>query len=305
MSAHQPVIAVLLRCEHQEFQQEQATAARAAGKREGVSVDVDYADNSPFAQIQQILSLAKRPPELRPGAIVVELVGDTEGYKTAARAAVSGGMAWVEVSGLATSIPLLRYEFPERFVMSVTTKEEDIGRIHAAQCRALLPPDASILYIEGPSLQPEVKARRHGLEEGLRRTQITIGRTLAGDWTEESAERAMTTFLNRASGQRFMPALVCAQNDEMAVGARRVAVARDRAWARLPYLGCDGIPSGGQKYVKERLLAATVMKPITAGVAVVQAAHGMLRGTRPRDIALAPESVPALDAVAAGQRWER
>jgi ribose transport system substrate-binding protein len=302
MPAPRPVIAVLLRCEHQEFQQEQAAVARAAGKREGVSVEVAFADNSPFTQIQQVLSLVKRPPELRPRAIVIELVGATEGYRTTARAALSVGMAWVEVSGLAASIPLLRYEFPERFVMSVTTNEEDIGRIHAAQCRAMLPGGGTILYIEGPSLQPEVKARRHGLEEGLRGTQITIGRTLAGDWKDESAERAMTTFLDGPSGQRFIPSLVCAQNDEMAVGARRIAVARHPDWGRLPYLGCDGIPGGGQKYLEEGLLTATVVKPITTEVAVVQAVRGMLRGARPRDIALAPESMPALDAIGAAQR---
>jgi ABC-type sugar transport system substrate-binding protein len=302
MPTQTPLIAVLLRCEHQEFQQEQAAVARAAGEREGVSVEVAFADNSPFAQIQQILSLVSRPPELRPGAIVIELVGATEGYKTTARAAVSAGMAWVEVSGLAVSIPLLRSEFPERFIMSVTTNEQDIGRIHAAQCRALLRGGGSILYIEGPSLQPEVKARRHGLEEGLRDTRVTIGRTLAGDWTDESAERAMMTLLDRPSGQRFTPALVCAQNDEMAMGARRVAIARHPEWARLPYLGCDGIPGGGQKHVNERHLAATVVKPITTGVAVAQAVLGILRGARPRDITLAPKSLPALDAIQAGQR---
>ena len=151
-------------------------------------------------------------------------------------------------------------------------------------------------------MQPEVQARRQGLEKGLRGAQVTIDRTLAGDWTDESAEHAVTTFLDRSSGQRFLPALVCAQNDEMAVGARRVAVGRHPDWARLPYLGCDGIPGGGQKYVREGLLAATVVKPITTGVAVVQAVRGMLRGERPRDIALAPESMPALNAIGAGQR---
>ena len=301
MPAPTPSIAVLLRCEHQEFQQEQAAAARSTGEREGVSIEVDFADNSPFAQIQQVLSFVKRPPELRPVAVVIELVGATEGYKTTAREALSVGVAWVEVSGLAASIPLLRSEFPGRFVMSVTTKEGDIGRIHASQCRAILPAGGSILYIEGPSLQPEVQARRRGLEKGLRGAHITIERTLAGDWTDESAERAMTTFLDRPSGQGFMPALVCAQSDEMALGVRRIAIEHHPDWARLPYLGCDGLPSGGQKYVEEGLLAATVVKPITTGVAV-EAALGMLRGKRPRDIALAPESLPKLDAIGPGQR---
>jgi ABC-type sugar transport system substrate-binding protein len=302
MPAPKPLIALLLRCERQEFQQAQAAVARRAGEQEGVSVEVAFADNSPFTQIQQVLALVKRPLGERPVAIVIELVGATEGFKTTARTAVSAGVAWVEVSGLAASIPALRAEFPDRFVMSVTTNEEDIGRIHAAQCRALLRAGADILYVEGPSLQPEVKARRHGLEERLRGTRITVRRTLAGDWTDESAERAMEALLDSPAGQRFLPALVCAQNDEMAVGARRIAVARHPAWARLPYLGCDGILGGGQRYVAEGLLAATVLKPITTGIAVAQAVNGMLRGARPRDIVLAPESIPALDALGRAAR---
>jgi ABC-type sugar transport system substrate-binding protein len=293
-----PTVAVLLRCEHQEFQQAQAAAAIEVGRKECVSVEVAFADNSPFTQIRQVHAFAKRPPELRPAAIIIELVGATEGYATTARSVMSMGMEWVEVSGLAPSIPLLRAEFPQRFVMSVTTDEEGIGRIHAKQCRALLPTGGNILYIEGPSLQPEVQARRKGLEDGLKGTRIAIGRTLDGDWTEESAQRTMNAFLHR-SPEPAMPALVCAQNDEMALGSRRVAVARHLEWARIPYLGCDGLPGGSRKYLEEGHLTATVIKPVTTGVAVDQVARALRRKVQPRDIAVAPKSLPPLDTIAA------
>ncbi|HYD43529.1 MAG TPA: substrate-binding domain-containing protein [Anaeromyxobacter sp.] len=300
--APSPSVAVLLRCERQEFQRAQAAAAVEAGAREGMGVEVAFADNSPITQIQQVLSCANRAAELRPRAIVIELVGAPEGYRTAARAALSAGLAWVEVSGLAPSVPLLRAEFPRAFVMSVTSNEEEIGRLHAAQCRALLPAGGDLLYVEGPSLQPEVKARRRGLEEGLRGSQIAIARTLAGAWTGASAEKAMTALLERPSGQRLAPALVCAQNDEMAVAARRIAAARHPEWARLPYLGCDGLPDGGVRYVKDGLLAATVVKPVTTGIAVTQAALAIRAAAPPRDVLLAPRSEPALDVLARAAR---
>ena len=298
MRAVRPVIAVLLRCQHQEFQQAQAAAALEAGKRDCVSVEVIFAENSPFTQIQQVYSLVKRPPELRPQAIVIEMVGATEGYQNTARAALAAGMHWVEVSGLASSIPRLRSEFPERFVISVTTDEEGVGRIHAEQCRALLPAGGSILYIEGPCLQPESTTRRRGLEEGLRGARITISRTLGGDWTEESVELAMASFLEQSSSRQFVPALVCSQNDEMALGGRRTAVARHLDWGRIPYLGCDGLPGGGQKYVDEGALTATVAKPVTTGVAVTHVARALRGRAQRRDVALAPQSVPPLDRLA-------
>jgi ABC-type sugar transport system substrate-binding protein len=302
MQERNQLVAVLLRCENQEFQQAQAASALEAGKREGVPVEVSFAENSPFTQIQQIHSLVKRSPASRPGAIVVELVGPTDGYRAAARAALAAGVDWVEVSGLAPTIPLLRAEFPERFVVSVTTDEEGVGQIHAQQCRALLPSGGAILYVEGPSLQPEAMARRQALEEGLRGTRITIRRTLGGDWTEESAERSMETFLDQGSAHHLAPALVCSQNDAMALGVRRVAVSRHLEWARIPYLGCDGLPDGGQRYVDEGLLTATVVKPVTTGVAVKQVARASARREQRRDIRLAPESMPPLDAIVGQQR---
>jgi ABC-type sugar transport system substrate-binding protein len=241
-------------------------------------------------------ALVKQPAAERPSAIIIELVGGAEGYLSTARTALSSGIGWVEVSGLASSVPSLRSEFPEGLVLSVTTPEEDIGRIHATQCRRILREGGGILYIEGPSLQPEVKARRLGLEEGLRNTRIKIEKTLGGDWTHGSAERAMSTFFDRPHD--FVPALVCAQNDEMAMGTRRVAVARDPNWAQIPYIGCDGLSAGGQKFVREGLLAATVVKPVTAGVAMTLVLSALQSGAPARDVTIAPESLPTFEQLA-------
>lgn len=286
-------IAVLLRCKDQEYQQAQAEAARVAGRKTGAAVELFFAENSAFSQIQQVLSLIKRPAKERPCAIVIELVGGAEGYTSTAHAALSEGIGWIEVSGLASSVDSLRSAFPQQLVLSVTTPEQDIGRIHATQCRRILKEGGGILYLEGPSLQPEVKARRLGFEEGLKGSRIKIEKTLAGDWTEASAVRAMTAFFDRPHD--FMPALVCAQNDEMAMGTRRVAVARNPAWAHIPYIGCDGLYTGGQRFVRERLLTATVVKPVTTGVAVTLVVSALEGGVPATDVTIAPESLPTIE----------
>jgi ABC-type sugar transport system substrate-binding protein len=289
-----PLVCVNLLNSHQEFQLAQAEAARDAGARLGASVEIQFAENSPIVQIQQLLACVNRPREARPLAVVVELAGSPAGYMTAARAALSAGVAWVEVSGDAQTVAPLRAEFSDRLVMSVITDEEGIGRIHAEQCRALLPRGGTVLYVEGPGLQVEVKARRRALEAGLKDSSITIEKTLAGNWTEESAFRAMAACLERPSGQRLSPGIVCAQNDAMALGAHRAAAAARPSLCQIPYLGCDALPDGGQRLVASGILAASVVKPVTAGVAVEDLLRGVRESKPLRDVLIAPESFPPI-----------
>jgi len=67
--------------------------------------------------------------------------------------------------------------------------------------------------------------------------------------------------------------LVSAQDDSMAMGARKAfqemsdSQLRDR-WLRLPFTGCDGMPKTGQACVRSGLLAATIVVPPNAGLAV-------------------------------------
>jgi ABC-type sugar transport system substrate-binding protein len=65
--------------------------------------------------------------------------------------------------------------------------------------------------------------------------------------------------------------MIACQNDDMAIGARRVfeelGSVRDRnAWLRLPITGCDGIPRSGQEWVRQGRLAATVVSPPLMGM---------------------------------------
>jgi ribose transport system substrate-binding protein len=288
------MIAVLLLNETQDFQREQGSAARSAAAREGVQLEIAYS-TSPIAQIHQILAYIHRPPPSIPTAIVAELTGAAEAFASAARAVLDKGVGWVGLSGSAASLQALREEFPGKLAVSITTDEEAIGHIHARQCRALLPAGGTILYVEGPGLQHEVRARRRGFEEGLQGSVIVIGKTIAADWTEEGAERTASAWLAGPAGRRFLPALVCSQNDSMAIGVRRAALARSARWAGCPFVGCDGLPNQGERLVKEGSLTATVTKPITAGMGVQCATRAAAGSLTSRDIVLAPRPYPCVD----------
>ncbi len=292
------LITLLLLTDGQDFQRAQEQSAREVCEKEGFELEVAYADNSPFMQIRQVLEYVERPLNTRPAAIAIELASAPSAFTQAARATVSAGIGWVELSSGASVVQSLHHEFPGHLVACVTADEEAIGQLHAAQCRALLPKGGTVLYVEGPSVNAIVKDRRLALENGLRGSLITIAKTIAADWTEEGAKCATIAWLRQASARRIHPDLVCSQNDAMAAGVQKAARAERVGWAGVPMLGCDGVPSVGQQYVKEGTLVATVIKPVTAGPAVDWVARSIRGETLPHHLVLRPTSFPAVQELA-------
>jgi len=289
------LISVLLLTDRQDFQRAQEQSARDAGGREGLNIEVAFADNSPFVQIQQVLGYVSRPAEVRPTAIAIESAGSPAAFARVARKALSAGVGWVELSAGPSMVESLCDEFPGSLVGSVTVDEDAIGHLQASQCRALLPEGGALLYVEGPGVNAIVTARRRALEEGLEGTSITIAKTLAADWTEEGARVATSSWLRKPSARRCNPALVCSQNDAMAIGVRKSATDQLAPWALVPSLGCDGLPEAGQRYLKEGVLAATILKPTTAGPGVEWLARAMRGEAPPHHLVLHPSPLPPLE----------
>jgi ABC-type sugar transport system substrate-binding protein len=87
---------------------------------------------------------------------------------------------------------------------------------------------------------------------------------------------------------------VC-QNDNMARGMRRALERLRPEWARVPFLGCDGLPAGGRRDVDEGRLAATVLIPSCAGPAVELVLRWKRQGVvPPAETVLAPAAYPVL-----------
>jgi ribose transport system substrate-binding protein len=97
--------------------------------------------------------------------------------------------------------------------------------------------------------------------------------------------------------------MVACQNDAMAMGARRAFEALPDApqreeWLRLPLTGCDGVPGSGQAWVREGLLAATVISPPLMGRAVELLADALHSNAQPPERTLvAASSFPALEGM--------
>lgn len=282
-----------------DYQIEQARAAEQAARKCGADLRILYAENDAINQSTQILKAVQAAPEERPDAIIFEPVGGTA-LPQVARAAVTAGVGWVVLNREANYISELRQN-GKTPVFSVSSDHVEIGRIQGRQCSALLPTGGTVLYIQGPSENSAAKERTSGMQEAKRANIHLV--MLKGQWTEESSQRAVRSWLKLSTSQRANIDLVAAQDDSMAVGARKAfqelpsEVQRER-WLGLPFLGCDGLPNTGQAWVRSGLLTATIFIPPNTGQAIEMLADGLQKGRIPAERALTNAvSVPPLEAL--------
>src|SRR6201987_818403 len=262
-------IVVALTTNDNDYQIEQAQSAEQAATRLGVTVEIIYADNDAIKQSTQILKVVQAPPELRPDAIVFEPVGGTA-LPQVARAAATAGIGWAGLNRDATYLDGLRKSTNAPMV-GLSADHVEIGRLQGRQLAALLPKGGAVLYIQGPSENSAAKERTAGMQETKPANIQAV--MLKGQWTEESSLRAVRSWLKLTTSQKSTIDVVAAQDDSMAMGARKAfqeltnEVERER-WLKLPFIGCDGLPNTGQAWVKSGQLTATVFVPPNAGQAI-------------------------------------
>jgi ribose transport system substrate-binding protein len=191
-------------------------------------------------------------------------------------------------------------------IFGVTCDHEEIGRIQGRQLSAILPQGGSVLYITGPSENPASKQRTSGMHE-TKPPNVHV-RVMKARWTEDSAYRVVGSWLNLSTSQHSDLNLIAAQNDAMAMGARKafkeltVGADRDR-WLSLPFVGSDGVPGAGQAWVKNGWLTATVVMPPNAGQALKLLVEAFRNAIMPPERSLTvPISFPSLDALHAALR---
>jgi ABC-type sugar transport system substrate-binding protein len=290
------VLVSLLTAE-QEFQQVQAADARAAAARLGVEVEVEFGEGHAVVQIQKLFKHVHAPEGARPAAIVIEPTTG-EGLERVARNAVKAGIGWILVNTRVAYVDDLRAAFPALPITMVGTDQKEVGRIQGRQCRALLPGGGRVLCVQGPPDATATRDRLAGLEEALGHGFELHG--VNGDWTEAGGEKAVVSWLRLSTADASRPDVVACQNDSMAVGARKALREHRPAWASLPFLGCDGLPDGGQAMVGRGELAATVVTPSNTGPALEMVSRWLQSGhLPPREVLLAPHSYPAEDAIRA------
>jgi ribose transport system substrate-binding protein len=290
---------VSLHTRENDFQIAQAKSAEDTARKLGIEAEIIFADNDAVNQSTQLLKAIQSRVESRPDAIVVEPVGRTA-LPQVARAASSAGIGWAVLNRRPDYLAELRMAAtPPVFVVS--SDHSQIGRIQGQQFAALLPVGGSVLYIEGPSQSTSARERTAGmLETKPSNIQLVM---LKAQWTEESAGRTVQSWLKLATSQSAPIDLVGAQDDAMAMGARKAFQeitnpAERSRWLRLPFTGCDGQPATGQAWVRDKLLAATIHIPPLTGQAMEILAKAIADKTQPPEHLLtASFSIPALQAL--------
>jgi len=286
-----------------DYQLEQATAADEAAKRLGVHLNIVSADNDAINQSQQLLQVIQSHSDTHPDGILFEPVGGTA-LPQVARAAAAAGIAWVIMNREGDYIADLRksYRIP---AFTLTSDHEEVGRIQGRQFAALLPRGGSVLYIQGPSESLAAKQRTTGMYE-TKPADVQV-KLMKAQWTETSSYRTVSSWLRLSTSHQTHIDAIAAQDDSMAMGARKAfeelpeGASRDR-WLNLPYLGCDGLPKSGQAWVRRGSLAATIYIPPVAGKALEMLVQCIQTGTLPPEQTLTvPVSFPALDELASYQ----
>jgi ribose transport system substrate-binding protein len=283
----------------QEFQILQAEDAQAAASRHGLEIEVLFADLNAVEQIQQLFRFIHLPRERRPAAIVVETVTG-EGLERVARNAAQAGIGWVLLNRKVAYLEELRARYPDLPLSTVGTDQVEVGRLQGRQLRALLPKGGPVLYLQGPPDTSVAQERLRGAQEIGGDLDLKV---LAGRWTAASGEKAVHSFLRLKTSMGFVPRVVAAQNDAMALGAGRAVAGLDdperkKEWGSAVYTGCDGLPDGGQRLVREGVLAATVVTPSNAGPAIDVVAEALRTGQpAPAEVTLQPVSLPDITEI--------
>jgi ribose transport system substrate-binding protein len=285
-----------------DYQVEQTSAAQQAARKLGVDLEIVHARNDGIVQSQQLLSSIQSTSAPRPDAIIFEPAGSTA-HPQIARAAAAAGIGVVLLNRDADYIPELRRLFNVP-MFAITSNHEEIGRIQGQQLRALLPAGGIVLYIQGPPESLAAKQRYTGLLE-TKSNDVQL-RVLKAQWTESSAYKTVSSFLRLPTSRQAQMEAVCAQDDSMAIGARKAFEECDELREQLqkvPFLGSDGLPKTGQEWVRNKQLAATIFIPPNADLAIEMVVKSIATGTLPpeRTFTIA-KSIPDVEVLK--QKWK-
>jgi len=129
---------------------------------------------------------------------------------------------------------------------------------------------------------------------------VTVRLLKSTNWTGDGAFRATNSWLRLSTAQREHFNLIQAQNDALALGARRAFEDQSKGSpnnhrTHLLFLGVDGLPQTGQAWVRQGLLAATVVIPAVTPNALEALVNAINKRVQPPERTLvAPESFPRI-----------
>lgn len=159
----------------------------------------------------------------------------------------------------------------EKFTAYIGADNFEMGKLMGDYIAMQLNGKGRVLEIQGLKGSSPAQERHDGFMEALKAYPgITMVASLQGDWTEESAVKALKEYQGDLRNIDF----VFGQNDRMAAGARKVIGAE-----HTRYCGIDALPGkdNGIDYVQRGVLDASYIYP-TRGDLVMQLAMNILEG---------------------------
>ena len=163
----------------------------------------------------------------------------------------------------------------EKYTSFIGADNFEMGRLMGEYIATQLKGKGRIIEIMGLKGSSPAIERHNGFMKAIGNyPDITLLASLQGDWTEESAVKAVKEYKGDLSNIDF----VFGQNDRMAVGARKALSALPTPHS-TKYCGIDGLPGKGNGLacVRDSILEASYIYP-THGDEVLQLAMNILEG---------------------------
>ena len=288
-------VALLLADEENAYQQLLAKKALELSGRHGVEVlPPRFAGNREVKQISQFYDCVASAT--RPDGIVSILVS-AESMRGSVEAVAKAGIDCVLVNRIPAFLPQMSEEYSEVLLASVAPDQVEIGRFQGRQCRKILPDGGNVILVLGVDGSPSTLERREGFLEVVG-DKITV-KELHGRWLMDRAEAVVNNFLGIGGGRKIVDLFVC-QNDPMAAGVRAALDNQAKLLglaeiAKIPIIGCDGLPDEGQKMVRAKKIDATVVMPPSSPRALEILSEYWSQGVRTLNATLPPTSYPPVD----------
>ena len=175
-------------------------------------------------------------------------------------------------------IPVIVFErktSSQKYTAFIGADNYEMGRVMGEYIASQLHGKGRVMEIMGLEGSSPAIERHNGFAEALKRfPNIEVVATLQGDWTEESAVKAVKAYQGDLSNIDF----VFGQNDRMAMGARKTLSALNGELS-TKFCGIDGLPGedGGIRLVRDSILDASYIYP-THGDQIIELAVNILEG---------------------------
>lgn len=162
----------------------------------------------------------------------------------------------------------------EDYTMFIGGDNREIGRQAGYHMVKILGGKGNVVELKGLMTSQPAIDRHEGFLEGIRGSDIKIIFSADCKWLEPDAQREMKSALSR------FPDIdaVYAHNDPSAHGAYLAAQQEGKGRENtIKFIGIDGLPTEGVKYVREGILDATFVYP-TCGAEAIEYALKILDG---------------------------